>query len=99
MQSRVYDLIQIDADSAVPKYRQLADSILNAIEIGKMKKDDVLPSINEITYHFDIGKVSVEKGYSCLKKIGVLGSVPGKTHYIKNTNTGKPLRVLLLFIS
>ncbi len=47
---RIYDLIHIDEYSATPKYLQLTNSILTAIEAGKIGKDDMLPSINELSF-------------------------------------------------
>ena len=40
----------IDEFSATPKYLQLANSIVKAIEDGKLQEDDVLPSINELQF-------------------------------------------------
>lgn len=97
MKSRVFDLIAIDGYSATPKYLQLAHSIVSAIEVGKIKKDDVLPSINELTYEYDISKETVEKGYKYLKKMGVLESVHGKGYFIKSIEVKQKLRVFLLF--
>ena len=53
--------------SATPKYQQLANSILNAIEKRKLQVDDVLPSINELSSEFEISRDTVEKGYKYLK--------------------------------
>ena len=79
-------IISIDYQSATPKYRQLANSILASIRKGQLQKDDVLPSINELSFQFEISRDTAEKGYKYLKEIGVLGSVPGKGFYISNTN-------------
>lgn len=90
-------IIFIDYQSATPKYRQLADSILNAIRSGKLQKDDLLPSINELSFNFEISRDTAEKGYKHLKEIGVLGSVPGKGFYISNTALDQSLKIFLLF--
>ncbi len=93
----VFKLIHIDEYSATPKYMQLSDSIISAIESGKLKKDDILPSINELSYVLDISRDTAEKGYKYLKKVGVIVSVPGKGYYISNTDFKKNVRVFLLF--
>jgi DNA-binding transcriptional regulator YhcF (GntR family) len=90
-------IISIDYQSATPKYRQLANSILASIRKGQLQKDDVLPSINELSFQFEISRDTAEKGYKYLKEIGVLGSVPGKGFYISNTNLDKGLKIFLLF--
>lgn len=96
--SRVdFSFVRMDDHSATPKYLQLANSVVQALREGKLKKDDVLPSINELSYEFEISRDTAEKGYKHLKKVGVLGSVPGKGYYIRSGDTAQPLRVFLLF--
>lgn len=90
-------IITIDYQSATPKYRQLANSITRAIKEGFLQKDDVLPSINELSFAFEISRDTAEKGYKYLKEIGVLGSVPGKGYYITSTALEQSLKIFLLF--
>jgi len=89
--------ITLDDRSATPKYQQLANSIVDAVQSGKIKKDDVLPSINELSFQFEISRDTAEKGYRQLKHLGILGSVPGKGFFIKSTEVNKPLKIFLLF--
>lgn len=92
-----FDFIQIDEYSATPKYLQLTNSIVNAIELGKIAKDYLLPSINELSYQLEISRDTAEKGYKHLKKIGVINSVPGKGYYISNIDFRQKLKIFLLF--
>jgi DNA-binding transcriptional regulator YhcF (GntR family) len=46
--------------------------------------NDVLPSINELSFEFEISRDTAEKGYKYLKKIGIVGSIPGKGYFIKS---------------
>lgn len=94
---RLYELIHIDEFSATPKYLQLTNSILTAIENGKLGQDDMLPSINELSFELEISRDTAEKGYKHLKKIGIIGSVPGKGYYIANASPGRKLRICLFF--
>ncbi len=94
---KIFDHIHIDEYSATPKYLQLTNSILTAIEVGKIKKNDMLPSINELSYELEISRDTAEKGYKYLKKIGVLGSIPGKGYYITATDFRQTLRICLFF--
>jgi DNA-binding transcriptional regulator YhcF (GntR family) len=89
--------LAIDFYSATPKYIQLANSIIKAIADGKLKKDELLPSINELSFEFEIARDTAEKSYKHLKKIGILGSVPGKGYFVKNTSVKKQLKIFLLF--
>jgi DNA-binding transcriptional regulator YhcF (GntR family) len=93
----LFKYIYIDYESATPKYLQLANSIVKAIGEGKILKDETLPSINELSFEFEISRDTAEKGYKHLKKIGVLGSVPGKGFYVKHTDVNHQLKIFLLF--
>ena len=74
----IYRLITIDEYAVTPKYIQLTNSIIKAIEKGKIKKDYLLPSINDLSFELDISRDTAEKAYKHLKKLGIIGSVSGK---------------------
>jgi len=95
--NNIFQYLSIDYFSATPKYIQLANSITKAIGEGKIERDEVLPSINEISCEFEISRDTAEKGYKYLKKIGTLGSVPGKGYFVKNTEVKQQLKIFLLF--
>ncbi|TDB61428.1 GntR family transcriptional regulator [Arundinibacter roseus] len=94
---KILESIQVDEFSATPKYLQLSNSIVKGIQAGLIVKGDMMPSINEVSFEFDISRVTAEKGYNHLKSIGVLGSVPGKGYFIKSTEYTQTLKVFLLF--
>ena len=73
----IFNLIHLDDHSATPKYQQLANSVINAIASGRLGKDFMMPSINELSFEFQISRDTAEKGYKHLKSIGVLGCVIG----------------------
>ena len=93
----IYDIIRIDEYSSTPKYQQIINSVLKALESHRLLQEDILPSINDLSYELDISRDTAEKGYRHLKKIGVLGSVPGKGYYIKNAAFDHVLNICLLF--
>ena len=95
--SPVFKLIHFDEFSATPKYQQIANSIIKAIENGKLQTNDVLPSINELSAHFDIARDTAERGYKHLKKLAILNSIPGKGYFIKSTQIEKKIKIFLLF--
>ncbi|MCF8453995.1 MAG: GntR family transcriptional regulator [Pedobacter sp.] len=95
--TRLFNHIHIDGYSATPKYLQLTNSIKDAIIAGKIKKDDLLPSINELSYILEISRDTAEKGYKHLKSLGIVNSVPGKGYYISNVDFRQRLRIFLLF--
>jgi DNA-binding transcriptional regulator YhcF (GntR family) len=95
--TNIFEWIRVDEFSATPKYLQLTNSVLKAIETGKIKKNDLMPSINELSFELEISRDTAEKGYKYLKKMGVLGSVPGKGYFIQNADFRQTLKVFLLF--
>ena len=96
-QPLIFKHLFIDYYSATPKYLQLANSIVKAIGEGILKENDTLPSINELSFEFEISRDTAEKGYKHLKKNGILGSVPGKGYYVKNAELNPKLKIFLLF--
>ena len=57
----------------------------------------MLPSINELSFEFEISRDTAEKGYKHLKKLGVLGAVPGKGYFVKDIVVNRQLKIFLLF--
>ncbi len=95
--SPICKFIDIDFYSATPKYLQLANCIIKAIREKKANVNEVLPSINELSFEFEISRDTAEKGYKYLKNLGILGSVPGKGYFIKNADINQSLKIFLLF--
>jgi DNA-binding transcriptional regulator YhcF (GntR family) len=90
-------LIQIDEFSSTPKYRQLANAIIEGIQQGKIKKGELLPSINEVSFEHYMARITVEKGYNYLKQQGIIDSIRGKGFFIKVDEVPRNLRIFLLF--
>ena len=90
-------LIHIDEFSSTPKYRQLANAIIEGIQKGKIKKGELLPSINEVSFEHFMARITVEKGYNYLKQQGIIDSVRGKGFFIKVDEVPRNLRIFLLF--
>jgi DNA-binding transcriptional regulator YhcF (GntR family) len=93
----ILQYIHLDDRASTPKYQQLANSIVEAVRIGQVKKEQTLPSINELSFHFEMSRDTAERGYKYLKDIGILGSVPGKGFFVKNVDVSQQLRVFILF--
>ena len=74
----IYDIIRIDEFSATPKYQQLINAVLKGIEQERLKQNDVLPSINDLSFELDISRDTAEKGYRYLKKSGYSARCLGK---------------------
>ncbi|HET7118326.1 MAG TPA: substrate-binding domain-containing protein [Hanamia sp.] len=93
----IYRFLKIDEESITPKYLQIANSVLHAVEINAVTKDYLLPSINDLSYELEISRDTAEKALRYLKSLGVIGSVPGKGYFIANTDFKQTIKVFLLF--
>ena len=95
--NNILKIARIDAYSITPKYLQLINSILQGIQSGQIKKNDVLPSINEFSYALETARSTIERAYNELKRMGLVQSVAGKGFFIVHTQFQRPVKVLLLF--
>ncbi len=90
-------LITINEYSKIPKYQQIINSILTAIENGEVEVEDKLPSVNELLIEFDISRDTIVRAYDHLKQLKLIESVPGKGYYIKRDDLVLKAKVFLLF--
>jgi len=93
----IYQFLHIDEQSITPKYLQIANAILHAVEINAITKDYLLPSINDLSYELELSRDTTEKALRYLKSLGVIGSVPGKGYFIAKTDFKQTKKVFLLF--
>ncbi len=93
----IYSIINIDEHSITAKYIQLTNAIVQAIEQGKLEKDFLLPSINEMSFELDISRDTVEKAYRKLKSLAVVNSIPGRGYFISKTDFKQSIKVFLIF--
>ena len=90
------EFIKLDANSMVPKYMQVINSIIHNITIGNVQIGDKIPSINTLSEEFYLSRDTVERAYSVLKKRKVLVSVKGKGTYVSQNQITLKLNVLFL---
>lgn len=89
--------IQINQTSAVPKYRQIANSIVKGIKCRRIGINDRLPSINEVSIQYEVSRDTVEKAYKVLRQEGLILSVPGKGYFAVDSRLNYDRKVLLVF--
>ena len=87
---------QIDDTKRTPKYLQIVHSITKAIKNGSLKKNERIPSINELSNEFIISRQTVQKAYALLMETGILVPIQGKGFYINRTDISTPYRILLI---
>ena len=90
-------IIKINTKSSHPKYRQIIESVCNAIENGRLKKGDKIPSINQICAEYGLSRDTVMLAFNNLKSKGILISQPGKGYYISATETDREEKIFILF--
>jgi DNA-binding transcriptional regulator YhcF (GntR family) len=90
-------IIHLDLKSSLPKYRQIINSILLAIEKKSLKKGDKVPSINQICSDLNLSRDTVMLAFNELKAKGILFSQPGKGYYIVSTEIHQEENIFVLF--
>jgi DNA-binding transcriptional regulator YhcF (GntR family) len=91
------NLISIQNNLGLPKYRQIILSIEKAIEEEKLIKGDRLPSVNKVCLAFSLSRDTVLQAYDELKKRGIIYAIPGKGYYVKSVEITIKHKIFLLF--
>ena len=89
-------MITFDPSNNKPKYQQLIDSIVDAIDSGKFDRGKQLPSINVVASEFGMARMTVTKAYDELRERGLITSHHGKGFYVASTDTRSALNVFIL---
>jgi DNA-binding transcriptional regulator YhcF (GntR family) len=90
-------IVKISRVSREAKYRQIINSIINAVSNGRLKRGDKVPSINDIANEFALSRDTVMLAFNELKAKGIIASVPGIGYFIESTNVQFDQKVFLLF--
>ncbi|RED25020.1 GntR family transcriptional regulator [Flavobacterium cutihirudinis] len=91
------NIISIQDNIGLPKYKQIILSIEKAIDEEKLVKGDRLPSVNKVCLAFSLSRDTVLLGYDELKKRGIIYAIPGKGYYVKSVETTIKQKIFLLF--
>jgi DNA-binding transcriptional regulator YhcF (GntR family) len=89
--------ISIKDNIAIPKYKQIVDSIENAIEKQDLVKGSKLPSINSICKKHAISRDTVFVAYNQLKTRGIIQAISGKGYYVRSVNLELEQKIFVLF--
>ncbi|SFC58752.1 GntR family transcriptional regulator [Flavobacterium phragmitis] len=91
------NIISIQNNIGLPKYKQIILSIEKAIEEGNLVKGDRLPSVNKVCLAFSLSRDTVLLAYDELKKRGIIYAIPGKGYYVKSIEITIAQKIFLLF--
>jgi len=89
--------LTIKDHSSEPKYKQIAHSVIENIEQGRIATGYQLPSITQLSIDYLISRDTVEKAYKYLREEGVIESVKGKGFYVLISSPKSKVRVFVLF--
>ncbi|MBE5842182.1 MAG: GntR family transcriptional regulator [Butyrivibrio sp.] len=78
--------IILNNSSMVPIYEQLMAQIKNMIISGKLKENEVLPSVRALSGELRISSLTVKKAYDRLEEEGFVITVHGKGTYVAATD-------------
>ncbi len=90
-------MIVVKRKIGVPKYKQIIQSIEQAILSGVLQKGDQLPSINSIKNKHKLSRDTVLMAFNYLKTRGIIQSVVGKGYYVASENITVTQKIFLLF--
>ena len=68
---------RIESASRTPIYRQLMAQIREAVARGRLKPDERLPSVRDLSRHLVINPNTVARVYTELEREGILNTRPG----------------------
>ena len=89
-------IIKINAESSIPKYIQVANSITRDIYEGKILTGKKLPSINDLSEKTSLSRDTIEKAYKLLKSQNLIYSVQGVGNFATISNSESTNNILFL---
>src|SRR5690242_20088525 len=72
----------LDPHSAVPLYRQLADTIAEQITSGDRKPGDRLPATRELALQLGLNRTTVSAAYAQLEENGLIKGHVGRGSFV-----------------
>ncbi len=78
--------IILNHSSMVPIYEQLIAQIKKAILDGKLKENEMLPSVRGLSNELKISALTVKKAYDFLEEEGFVSTVHGKGTFVMATD-------------
>ena len=90
--------IRIDNASNRPVYRQIIDQVKRDIALGRLVKDEKLPTVRQLAKLLAINPNTIAKAYRQLENEGIIVTRPGSGAFIANldSNLSKAVKKRLL---
>jgi DNA-binding transcriptional regulator YhcF (GntR family) len=90
-------MVEISKNKNKPKYKQIIESVEEAITKGELKTGDRLPSLNSIKNEHSISRDTVLNAFNELKNRGIIDSTVGKGYFVISENINIQTKVFVLF--
>jgi GntR family transcriptional regulator len=68
---------RIDSSSRVPIYRQLTQQLREGVARGRLKPEEQLPSVRELSRALVVNPNTIAKAYTEMEREGILNTRPG----------------------
>lgn len=79
--------IRIDNASNRPVYQQIIDQIKRDIAMGRLIKDEKLPTVRQLAAQLAINPNTIAKAYRQLESEGIINTKPGSGAFIANLDS------------
>lgn len=83
----------ISTNAGVPIYQQLTEQICSAIARGRLRGDDRLPSVRELSQALVVNPNTVARAYTELERDGTLYTRPGLGVFVSGSRPAMPKKV------
>ena len=89
---------KIDNSSGRPVYQQLMDQVKRDIALGRLVKDEKLPTVRELARQLAINPNTIAKAYRQLEQEGIIVTRPGSGAFVANldSNLSKAVKEKLI---
>lgn len=85
-------IFQINPQLNIPIYRQLVDSIENAIKTGKIAPEERLPTVQELSEQLGIARGTIKRVYDELERLGLIEKLQGRGTFVSYHPMGEESR-------
>ncbi|MGA2324043.1 MAG: GntR family transcriptional regulator [Sedimentisphaerales bacterium] len=79
--------IRIDNASDRPVYQQIIDQVKRDIAIGRLGKDEKLPTVRQLAGQLAINPNTIAKAYQQLEREGIITTRPGSGTFVANLDS------------
>ena len=76
--------IKIDNASDRPVYQQIIDQVKRDIAIGRLGRDEKLPTVRQLAGQLAINPNTIAKAYQQLEREGIITTRPGSGAFVAN---------------